>query len=167
MQHNIGLLELLFTGVGVLVMPLVLMAFPDMHEDCVIAKRARRDILPRVVPALEVKYQQARDNRSEGIDRILILAWCVAIGTRLMTQPPSTRGGDITLTSVMFSFGIIMVELLVARRAIITMLTRRKQLRTLSDPKKSKEETIQAIIQKRQRADDPPPTKPEDDCTGL
>lgn len=153
MLHNVSWLEALFTSVGVLVLPLVIIAFPDVQEDYVIARDARRKILPDVLAALEVKYQQARDNRSEEIDRLLILVWCIAIGTRLMTQPPSP-GGPITLTTVMFSFGIIMVELVVARRSIIKRLTRNQQLRMLSDPKRAKQEAIEAIIQKRQRLDD-------------
>lgn len=162
MLENISLLEAAFTTVGALVLALIIQGFADVQEDYVIARNARHKILPRTVPALEVKFQQALDNRSEEVDRVLILLWCVAIGTGLMTRPPTRAvGGGVNWISMLLGFGILMIEIVVARRAILKRLSRYKQINAVSNPKQAKVEAIEAIIQRRQRQSDPPVILPD------
>lgn len=157
MTNTVSYLELFFTSVGAFGLLVLLTGLPEIIEDLRYASQKRKAARPQVIVALEVKLRTARGNIRRELGRIISLCGCVAVGWNFMIRPDSGGQGRPSLSAILISGVIIIMECNIVLQSIVDRWDRRALIDIIVGPKRTLDEVVAAELQQRRRHYDLPP----------
>lgn len=162
MQGNATFLEVLFTTIGAVGLVFVITGFPDIIGDLVFAMSRRKRARPTRIVALEVKYITAISNLRREVGRLVTLAMCTGLGAFLSTRPQSGPNNLPSIAGIIVGYIILAMEFDITFQSIMDRVDRARLQTAILGPRRTLDEAIQAEVQQRRRASDPPPTTPSE-----
>lgn len=162
MQSNATFLEIFFTVVGAVGLVVVITGFPTIIGDLLYAYDRRRKARPLRIVALEVKIRTAWGILRREVGRLITLLQCTGLGAYLCTKPQSGPNNSTSVAGILLALLILWMECDTTAQSIMDRIDKIVLQRIIVGPRKTLDEAIQAEIQHRRRASDPPPKMPEE-----